>query len=65
MNAISTFENGPRKSIIKTDGFTYFVEYYLDNRLIGTSRHTVASLAEDVADKFVLVPGGEQVFLSE
>jgi hypothetical protein len=71
MNIISTFENGPRKSIIKAEGGAYttngfyVVEYYLDNKLIGTSRHTNSSLAEEVADEYVLTPNGQKAFLTE
>ena len=66
MESISTFSNGNYEATIaKTFDNLYTVTYMINNKVIRKTNHTSLSLAEDVAEDFILEGGSTSEFLSE
>jgi hypothetical protein len=72
MELISSYENRDRRAVVTKQGgqyttnSVYFVEYFIDNKLIGRTQHNSPSSAELVAEKYTdCLDSDAKQFLSE
>ena len=72
MLVISEYQNQDRKAVVVqqsgvySESSVYFVEYYMDNKLVGRTQHNKASQAESVAEQYTdCIDTDVKQFLSE
>jgi hypothetical protein len=63
----SIYENKNRKAFIYKSAYddSYTVEYQMNGRIINRSHHTSLTLAEEVADDYVIEAGPDPKLLNE
>ena len=72
MLVISEYQNQDRKAVIVqqsgvySESSVYFVEYYMDNKLVGRTQHNKVTQAESVAEQYTdCIDTDVKQFLSE